>query len=108
MQYKIQMTQYALRQINSTVSYISQTMLEPENARRWQAQLYEEIASLRTFPARYALVEREPWRSQGYHKLLVGTYIVYYRIKAETKVVTISAVVNSRRDQLAALREMRK
>ncbi len=108
MQYKIQMTQYVLRQISSTVAYISQTMLEPENANRWQEQLYKEIASLRTFPARYPLVDIEPWRSQGYRKLSVGTYILYYNIKADDGIVLIANVVSSRRNQLTALREMRK
>ncbi len=108
MQYKIQMTQYVLRQISSTVAYISQTMLEPENAKRWQEQLYKEIASLRTFPARYPLVDMEPWRSQGYRKLSVGTYILYYNIKADDGIVLIANVVSSRRNQLTALREMRK
>ncbi len=108
MQYKIQMTQYVLRQISNTVAYISQTMLEPENANRWQEQLYKEIASLRTFPARYPLVDIEPWRSQGYRKLSVGTYILYYNIKADDGIVLIANVVSSRRNQLTALREMRK
>ena len=54
-------------------------------------------------PSRYPLVEEEPWRSKGVHKMPVKNHLVYYFVKEEAKLVYVPAVIYGRRDQLVAL-----
>lgn len=106
MQYKVRLTDQAIEQIQQTVSYISHELLEPETAKRWADLLQREIASLNSMPARYPLTDEEPWRSYGIHKMTVKNFLVYYLIQEELKIVTVTAVVYGRRDQLSALSDM--
>ena len=59
-------------------------------------------------PRRFPLVDEEPWRTEGIHKMTVDNFIVYYWVNDDTETVWITAVVYGRRDQLAALRDMPK
>ncbi len=105
--YKVQLTKYALRQINETVLYISQTLYSPESAANWQEKLYRTFDSLKTLPERYVLVDMEPWKSKGLRKMPFENYVIYYQVKAGTHVVLIVAVVYGKRNQFSALREMK-
>jgi toxin ParE1/3/4 len=57
-------------------------------------------------PARFPLVDKEPWRTNGIRKMPVKNFVVYYCIDESKKEVWITAVVYSKRDQLNALKEM--
>ena len=69
-------------------------------------RLEKEIGTLDIMPARFPFLDREPWRSIGYHKMPVQNFIVYYFIDEEAKTVWVTAVVYARRDQLNALKDM--
>lgn len=101
--YQIKLAPQVLEQIQETVSYISHILHEPETAKRWVDLLQKEIASLEWMPARYPLVVEEPWRTHGVRKMTVKNFLVYYLIHEEKKLVTVTAVIYGRRDQLAAL-----
>lgn len=103
MQYEVKLTPQAVEQIQETVSYISRILLEPEIAKRWADLLQKEILSLNLMPARYPLIEEEPWRTWGIHKMTVKNFLVYYLIDDVNKTVTITAIIYGRRDQLTAL-----
>lgn len=103
MQYGVKLAPQAVKQIQETVSYISHILLEPEIATRWADLLQKEILSLNLMPARYPLIEEEPWRTQGIHKMTVKNFLVYYLIDDVNKEVTITAVIYGRRDQLTSL-----
>ena len=53
-----------------------------------------------------SLVEEEPWRSKGVHKMPVKNHLVYYWVDEEAKSVYVTAVIYGRRDQLAALADI--
>lgn len=106
MQYEVKLTPQAVEQIQETVSYISHILLEPEIARRWADLLQQEISSLNSMPARFPLIEEEPWHNYGIRKMTVKNFLVYYWIDEEKKAVTVTAVIYGRRDQLAALLDM--
>ncbi len=57
-------------------------------------------------PRRHALIDREPWYSEGVHKMTVGNFIVYYVIDEESKTVWVVAVIYGRRDRLSILRDI--
>lgn len=106
MQYEVKLTTQAVEQIQETVSYISHILLEPEIARRWADLLQQEISSLHSMPARFPLIEEEPWHTYGIRKMTVKNFLVYYWIDEERKTVTVTAVIYGLRDQLTALLDM--
>ena len=106
MRYDRKLTHYAIEQISETIEYISKVLLVPETAKAWSDHLEKEIRSLDSMPARYPLIDREPWRSKGIRKMPVKNFIVYYFYDDENKTVWVTSVVYSRRDQLNALKDM--
>lgn len=106
MQYEVKLTPQAVEQMQETISYISHILLEPEIARRWADLLQQEISSLNSMPARFPLIEEEPWHTYGVRKMTVKNFLVYYLIDEEGKTVSITAVIYGRRNQLAALLDM--
>ncbi|MBQ5896489.1 MAG: type II toxin-antitoxin system RelE/ParE family toxin [Bacteroidaceae bacterium] len=108
MTYKVKLTNNALAQLKEAVGYISKVLLEPEVARRWSDRIKKEILTLDHMPLRYPLVDEEPCRTEGIHKLTVENFIVYYWVNEDTSTVWVTAVVYGRRDQLSVLRNMPK
>ena len=106
MEYSVKLTPHAIEQIQETVAYISKVLLVPETARAWSDYLENEISGLSTMPARFSLVEEEPWRSRGYRKLPVKNFIVYYYVDDESKTVWVTAVAYGPRDRLNVLKDM--
>ncbi len=107
-QYTTKLTDQAMQQIEEIHTYIAQTLQVPDIARRWVEKLQAEIATLRTFPKRYPVMREEPWNREGVRKVSVDNYMMYYVVDEDTKTVWVTAVIYGRRNQLAALREMRK
>lgn len=106
MDYQITLTAQATEQIQQTVLYIAQTLKEPDTAKHWADFLYKEIAGLCYMPSKWPLTEDEPWRTKGIRKMPVKNFLVYYLIDKEKRIVTVTAVIYGRRDQLAALADM--
>ena len=105
-EYKVKITPQASEQMLEIFSYISHTLKEPVAAERLLDGLQQSILSLGTMPKRIALVDEEPWKSHGIHKLPVRNFIVYFWINEELKEVHIIAVIYGRRDQLEQLKNM--
>lgn len=76
MTYKIKLTDNALRQLRETVGYISKVLHEPHIARHWSDRIKKEILTLDRMPLRYPLVDEEPWRTEGIHKMTVENFII--------------------------------
>ena len=106
MDYQVTLTPQAMEQIRQTALYIAHTLQESKTAKRWADLLYKEITGLCFMPSRYPLVEEEPWRSKGIHKMPVKNHLVYYWVNEEAKSVYVTAVIYGRRDQLAALADI--
>lgn len=101
--YEVKITPQASAQMLEIFSYISGTLKEPVAAERLLQELQKSILSLDTMPKRVALVEEEPWRGYGVHKMPVKNFLVYFWINDELKEVHIIAVIYGRRDQLEQL-----
>ena len=104
--YKVKITPQASEQMLEIFSYISYTLQEPVVAERMLDSLQESILSLGTMPKRIVLVDEEPWKSHGIHKMPVKNFIVYFWINEELKQVHIIAVIYGRRDQLEQLKQL--
>ena len=105
-EYKVKITPQASAQMLEIFSYISDNLKESVVAERLLDDLQKAILSLDETPKRVVLVDEEPWKSHGIHKMMVKNFIVYFWINEELKEVHITAVVYGRRDQLTQLKEM--
>lgn len=100
------MTPDAMDDMTELRNYIADTLGAPGTALAYIRTVRKEIGSLSEMPARYELVENEPWHTRGVRRLLVKNSFVYYRIIEETKTVYILNVIYAKRDQLRALTRM--
>ena len=108
MSYQVKMTYNAISQLRDIVEYISVFLGEDDIAKHWSDRIKKAIFSLDQMPFRYPLVNEEPWRSEGIHRMVVENFIVYYWVSLDTSTVWISAIVYGRRDQINALRKIKK
>ena len=99
-EYKVRITPQASEQMFEIFSYIKNSLNEPVVAEKLLDNLQKSIFSLDTMPKRVALIDEEPWRSQGVHKMPVKNFIVYFWINEELKEVHIITVIYGRRNQL--------
>lgn len=104
--YEVKITRQAQEQMKEIVHYISHELLAPEAAGHLLDKLETAIYSLAEMPGRMALVDEEPWRSEGVRKTMVKNFIVYFWIDEEHKKVQVTAVIYEKRDQIQQLLKM--
>ena len=85
MEYSVRLTSYSIFQIQETISYISKVLLVPETAIAWSDYLEQQIAGLNIMPARFPLVDIEPWRTNGIRRMPVKNFVVYYFVDESKK-----------------------
>lgn len=88
----------ALDDLREIYTYIANELLAQENAAALVGRIRKEVRSLDFMPARYALVEWEPWHSMGMHQLPVDNFIVYYLVDDEAETVIVVRVFYGGRD----------
>ena len=86
--YVVRVTDEALEDMQALRAYIANELLSPENAERQYRRIAEKILTLGFFPEKYALVDFEPERSKGLHRVSVDHYSVFYLIEGDRVVVT--------------------
>lgn len=86
--YTVQITDEALEDLSELYQYILLTLQSPENAMSQYNHIANEILTLGVFPNRYRLVDFEPERSQGLHRMLVDNFSVFYIIQEKQVIVT--------------------
>lgn len=79
-------------------SYIANELLVPETAAAQLGRIRKEVRSLDFMPARYTLVEWEPWHSMKMHQLPVDNFIVYYLVDDKERTVTVARIFYGGRD----------
>ena len=104
--YKIRITRQARAHLQDIKDYIATTFLEPETAKKMMQLLRSEIQSLSDMPQRIKTIDEEPWGSNGFRKIRVKNYYVYFWINEVKKQVQIIAVIYMRRDQIRQLEKM--
>lgn len=107
-EYSVNLTEYAIEQMEEIVEYISKTLKEPDAAKKWSLKIQKAVSALNEIPLRFPLIDKEPWYSENIRKMTVGNFIVYYWTDEEHLTVWITAVVYGGRDQLFALKNMPK
>ena len=88
----------ALGDLREIYSYIANELLVPETAVAQLGRIRKEVRSLDFMPARYTLVEWEPWHSMKMHQLPVDNFIVYYLVDDKVRTVTVARIFYGGRD----------
>lgn len=56
-------------------------------------------------PSRYSIVDWEPWKSMGMHKVPVDNFVVYYSVNTENRIVTVIRIFYCGRDAEGIINE---
>lgn len=104
--YIVKITSQAEEQIQEIINYITHELMAPESALHLLNTLEDSFASLAHLPQRVALIDEEPWRTNGIHRLPVKNFLVYFWIDENNMKVQITAIIYSKRDQLQQLSQM--
>ena len=90
--YKVYYSVDVLGDLREIYSYIANELLVPETAKAQLRRIRKEVRSLDFVPARYTLVEWEPWHSMKMHQFTVDNFIVYYLVDDKVRTVTVARI----------------
>ena len=96
--YSVVYSPEALNDLKDIYAYIAQELLVPDTALNQVNRIRKEIRSLDFMPSRYALVDWEPWKSMGMHKVPVDNFVVFYTVDSDSMTVAIIRIVYGGRD----------
>ena len=105
-EYEVRVTRQALEQMKEIVHYISNDLMAPDAADNLLDKMKAEITKLSSFLKKHALIDEEPWRTEGVCKIVVKNFLIYYWVDDENNRVQVIAVIYSRRDQIRQLSNM--
>jgi plasmid stabilization system protein ParE len=88
----------AMDDLREIYLYIAFTLKMPDTAKKQVNRIRKEIRSLDFMPSRYSLVEWEPWKSIGMHKVPVDNFMVYYTVNDYNSTVTVIRIFYGGRD----------
>ena len=91
--YSVVYSPEALNDLKDIYAYIAQELLVPDTALNQVNRIRKEIRSLDFMPSRYALVDWEPWKSMGMHKVPVDNFAVFYTVDSNSMTVVIIRIV---------------
>ena len=96
--YVVKITSQAEAQMQEIIHYITNELKAPDAA----LHLLDTLENSQ----RVALVEEEPWRNNGIHRLPVKNFLVYFWIDEDNMNVQVTAVIYEKRNQLHQLSQM--
>ena len=96
--YSVVYSPEALNDLKDIYAYLAYELLVPDTAQDQVNRIRKEIRSLSFLPARYALVDWEPWKSMQMHKVPVDHFVVFYTVSSDTRTVTVIRIVYGGRD----------
>lgn len=97
--YRVVLTDSALTDLEEIYVYIKERLMEKNIAARLIDRIEKEILLLESSPHRCIEVIVKPHKRK-FRKLVVGKYIVIYRINESNKEVIIDSVIYGKRDYL--------
>ena len=106
-EYKINVSAQTEEQLGLIIDYISITLQSPDAASNVLNDILKKINSLSQMPNRIPLVDIEPWRSEGYHKMVAGNYVIYFLVDDEAAIVYVTSVVYGKREQKRQLKQIK-
>lgn len=105
--YTVKVTNQALEQMQEIMDYIAQELFAPDAANNLLDEMEKTINSLADMPKGKALVDEEPWRTEGIRKAIVKNFLIYFWVDDEKRIVQVIAVIYEKRDQMEQLRKLK-
>ena len=96
--YRVVYSPEARDDLKEIYTYIAVEFQAPETAEGQVNRIRKEIRSLDFMPSRYAVVDWEPWRSMGMHRVPVDNFVVYYAVNDDSRTVTVIRIFYGGRD----------
>lgn len=96
--YSVVYSPEAIDDLREIYSYIAFTLMVPETAQKQVNRIRKEVRSLDFMPFRYSLVDWEPWKSMGMHKVPIDNFVVYYTVDDGNRTVTVIRIFYAGRD----------
>ena len=96
--YSVVYSPEAMDDLKEIYAYIAFTLLVPETAQKQVNRIRKEVRSLDFMSFRYSLVDWEPWKSMGMHKVPVDNFVVYYTVNDDSRTVTVIRIFYGGRD----------
>ncbi|NLF46444.1 MAG: type II toxin-antitoxin system RelE/ParE family toxin [Syntrophomonadaceae bacterium] len=87
-QYRIQITDKALSDLEEIYNYIAEQLQSPEAAMRQFNRIANAIETLDTFPERVKLMETEDEGARGIRQMLVDNFSVFFLIREKDVIIT--------------------
>jgi toxin ParE1/3/4 len=104
MTYKVNVMQSARADMRDIYHYIAKDLQNPEAATKRITDIKVAMQSLKTMPARFALVQDSSLAQEGYRFVVVKTHLVFFIIRKETRTVSVIRVLYERRNWARLLR----
>ncbi len=98
MKYEVRLSSQTAADLNIIFEYISTELCEKETALNLINLLQKNILSLSEMPGRYRIYESEPWKSRNVHVMTVKSYLIFYAVDKECKIVNIIRIIYGSRD----------
>lgn len=98
MKYSIIRTDKANDQLYDIINYIAEDSGDVDVAIRYLDKIEKAVMGLEDFPFEGSKPRYSILRKQGYLVLIVEKHIIFYKVNDEEGLVTIYAVVDSRRE----------
>ena len=96
--YNVIYSPQALDDLKDIYSYIAFELQVPDTAKNQVNRIRKEIRSLDFMPAKFSIVDWEPWKSMKMHKLPIDNFVVFYLIDSDTLTVKIVRILYGGRD----------
>lgn len=97
MNYTVQLTDTARRDLLHNVSYVKDELLNPKAAEKLLQNTVDVLDSLSQMPQRHALVSDEMLAGIGIRMVRINAYYAFYRIHENTRTVTVLRILYERR-----------
>lgn len=105
--WRVDYTEEAENDLSDIYSYISNSLLAPDNADGQVERIMQAVDELDHMPLRYETYPDEPWHSMGMRQMTVDNYSVLYYPHEESQVVGIIRIMYSPSDKSSRIRNKR-
>lgn len=95
-EYRILILKKAENDINNIIDYIAFELKNKNVAVNLNIKLKEIILSLSKMPQRYPLVQENYLHKQGYRKIIVENFIIFYLISEVNSTVNIIRILSNK------------
>ena len=102
--FKIAYTETALRDLEEKYDYLAIELREQQTSESWYFRLRQTIQeNLSTFPLKFPLYDREPWKRRGVRLMTARNDVVLYSVDDSANIVYIRSICTRGRDISAHL-----